>query len=316
MEEKLRKKQLRRNLAPMSRSLLLYYILMNVLVMAVVFWDAFLKFTITNTYDTLSDAIAAVFETNYWGYLLAIGIGLIILLAWKGTAFWKSEIWKPNREMEPKRLIFLVTWLFGAQLLFTAFNAVLDWVLGFWGLTTANAVEMATSVSDSPSMFFYACIAAPISEELLFRGLILRGLMPYGKKFAVFTSALLFGLYHGNLVQSPFAFLVGLIFAYTAAEYNIAWAMVLHVWNNMILGDTLDRLLAILHPLAADILDYILVSVLSIGWIVLTIIHRKKLLAWLRQGRMNWEALWQLFRCPSTIVLTVICIASMVMSIL
>ena len=53
-------------------------------------------------------------------------------------------------------------------------------------------------------------IVAPISEELIFRQVIykrLRGISPVW--VAVLISALLFGLYHGNLVQGIYAFIMG-----------------------------------------------------------------------------------------------------------
>lgn len=72
-------------------------------------------------------------------------------------------------------------------------------------------------------------------EEFFFRGAIMGGLMKYGKGFAVFTSALLFGLVHGNLVQMPFAFLVGLILGYAVILSGSVWTSVtIHFINNFL----------------------------------------------------------------------------------
>ena len=57
-------------------------------------------------------------------------------------------------------------------------------------------------------------IVAPISEELVFRQVIykrLRGISPVW--VAVIISALLFGFYHGNLVQGIYAFIMGCLLA-------------------------------------------------------------------------------------------------------
>lgn len=57
-------------------------------------------------------------------------------------------------------------------------------------------------------------IVAPISEELVFRQVIykrLRGISPVW--VAVMISALLFGFYHGNLVQGIYAFIMGCLLA-------------------------------------------------------------------------------------------------------
>jgi len=58
-------------------------------------------------------------------------------------------------------------------------------------------------------------IISPIAEELLFRGIVyghLRELL--GAGFAIFFSALLFAVYHGNLVQGVYALVLGAFMAY------------------------------------------------------------------------------------------------------
>lgn len=74
--------------------------------------------------------------------------------------------------------------------------------------------------------------------------------LPYGRKFALLSSALLFGLLHMNLSQGLFAFLMGLIFGgiylYTK---DIKLTMLIHFINNglaavsMILSENNELLL-------------------------------------------------------------------------
>lgn len=55
-------------------------------------------------------------------------------------------------------------------------------------------------------------ILVPVTEELIFRGLIyrrMRKLLPYGQ--AVILGALLFAVYHGNVIQMIFAFPMAVI---------------------------------------------------------------------------------------------------------
>lgn len=55
-------------------------------------------------------------------------------------------------------------------------------------------------------------VIAPIIEELIFRGVIMSGLMRnYKARYAVFFSALLFALFHLNPWQFPATFMLGLI---------------------------------------------------------------------------------------------------------
>ena len=77
-------------------------------------------------------------------------------------------------------------------------------------------------------------VIGPVLEEVIFRGAILRHLQPYGVNFAIVTQALLFGIYHLNLYQGPFAFLMGLIFGYVTLRFSIKWAILLHIANNTI----------------------------------------------------------------------------------
>jgi membrane protease YdiL (CAAX protease family) len=52
-------------------------------------------------------------------------------------------------------------------------------------------------------------IAAPIFEEILFRGVFLRNLEKYGGLLAIIFSAVMFGLWHTNYPQIPFAIIAG-----------------------------------------------------------------------------------------------------------
>ena len=78
-------------------------------------------------------------------------------------------------------------------------------------------------------------VAPAFIEEFLFRGVIMGSLLKFGKAFAIFTSAFLFGLVHGNLIQIPFAFMVGLVIGAMVVETNSIWTgVIIHFINNFI----------------------------------------------------------------------------------
>ena len=59
-------------------------------------------------------------------------------------------------------------------------------------------------------------LASPLLEELFFRGILYMRLKElFSPKTAGFLSAALFGLYHGNISQGIYGFLMGLILAYS-----------------------------------------------------------------------------------------------------
>lgn len=71
-------------------------------------------------------------------------------------------------------------------------------------------------------------IAAPVVEELLFRGLAHRRIEEYASfKVAMVVSALLFAIYHMNVVQGVYAFGFGLIASYVMNKFKTIWAPIL-----------------------------------------------------------------------------------------
>ena len=79
-----------------------------------------------------------------------------------------------------------------------------------------------------------AAVIAPLTEEFALRGIVMGSLRKYGEKFAIITSAVLFGLMHGNLRQIPFAFIVGLILGFAVIKTGSLWTGVaIHFLNNL-----------------------------------------------------------------------------------
>lgn len=85
--------------------------------------------------------------------------------------------------------------------------------------------------------FSYVAIAAPLIEEILYRGIILGGLSKYGEMPAVLLSALCFGLMHGNIPQAVAAFGTGLAYAMIAISCrSIMPSLVIHMLNNILVS--------------------------------------------------------------------------------
>lgn len=80
-------------------------------------------------------------------------------------------------------------------------------------------------------------IISPVVEEILFRYLIFgRAEKTLGTKIAMFASALFFGLYHGNLLQGIYAFIMGylMVYAYKKAD-NLITSVVFHMTANAVI---------------------------------------------------------------------------------
>ena len=78
-------------------------------------------------------------------------------------------------------------------------------------------------------------IVAALAEEIAMRGCIMQPLRKHGEAFAIVASACAFGLMHGNLVQAPFALIVGIGFGYIAIKTGSLWSVIIiHALNNFI----------------------------------------------------------------------------------
>ena len=76
-------------------------------------------------------------------------------------------------------------------------------------------------------------ILAPICEELLFRKFIIDRVVNYGEVTAMLVSALMFGLFHGNLAQFSYAFGIGIFFAFIYLRTGrIQYTIALHMMVN------------------------------------------------------------------------------------
>lgn len=76
----------------------------------------------------------------------------------------------------------------------------------------------------------------PIAEELVFRGLIFKRMRTLGgfMQAAVFSS-LVFGVFHGNMVQMLYGVFMGMLFAYVYEKYGSVKAPILaHITVNVI----------------------------------------------------------------------------------
>jgi len=95
-------------------------------------------------------------------------------------------------------------------------------------------LDVVTSIHPLAT-FLIIVICAPIMEELLFRKAIIDRTIKYGEGIALVFSGLLFGLFHGNLVQFAYAFWIGIAFGYVYVKTgNIKYTIFLHMCINFL----------------------------------------------------------------------------------
>ena len=301
------RKQIQRQMSVSGWAVLIYYGIVNVSVMAFLFVEVLGKLfqgLISEDYGSITDAVMQAAE-NAWGYFFAAAVGLLILLLWKKPRFLKEEIFAKGAPMKAWDFFTILCIFIGGQTVFQFVTMLLELLLNLFGFTIAEGLESLQSDPDNFSMFLYAGILAPVAEELLFRGLVQRTMLPFGKKLAILASSLTFGLYHGNLIQTPYAFVVGLVLGYVAVEYNILWAMVLHMINNLVLGDLLYRLLAGFSQDTVDMIVWGIIFAFFVAALILIIVRRKEIDEWQRREQIVRVYANCYFSSPATIVLLI-----------
>jgi len=171
-----------------------------------------------------------------------------------------------------------------------------------------NALDQLVEPT-SPATFVVVGLLGPIMEEWLFRGLVLRRLLPYGRVFAVVVSAGMFSLFHGNFFQMGYAFAVGLALAYvTVRTGSMVYAVIMHVWFN-----TYSTFLAFMlekSEIAATAGAALIMLAAAAGAVVLW--HKRKTIAYhLRPTPIKPEkTLLQLIKSPGIWLFALLCVGA------
>lgn len=284
MTDKQINRWLRRRFSAIGWLLLLYYGLMTLLTSITAMADAGKQYLWAFAAGDFSGNLDyARINGNAWGYIAAILVGFALLDAWKGRGFWKGEVLAKGAHMRISTFLCILCFCMGAQMVSSLWITLLELLMQTGGKSVMPVLESVAGSSDTFSMFLYASVVAPIWEELLFRGFVLRSLQPYGKRFAILGSAVLFGLFHGNLLQAPYAVLMGLLMGYITVEYSIVWSVLLHLFNNFVLADLLTRLTENWSEMAYGSLNLILFGGSALVSLVILLRNRAEIRAY-RKG--------------------------------
>ncbi len=111
------------------------------------------------------------------------------------------------------------------------FGSVLD---SFGNAPVMYESEYGTGFYGVALAVLSTAVVPALVEEFAMRGVVLGLLRRFGEGFAIIISSVVFGLMHGNLVQAPFAFIVGVGLGFVAVKGGSVWLSVLvHFVNNL-----------------------------------------------------------------------------------
>lgn len=317
MEAKAVMHDLRHKFSKNGWTLLIYYGIMNVSVLVAIILDALLLGLcyLRNPDSFQSDFIQTVLDRtagNGLGYLMACIIGGVVLLLWKKPEFCFHQIWTREKKMTIKVFFVLFCVFLSGQAIQILQMPFIELLIKQLGGSTSGLMESATAGSTTLSMFLYVAIFAPVFEEILFRGLILRNLSLYGKKFAILTSSFLFGIFHGNVIQTPYAFMVGLVLGYAAAEYGLVWSIVLHMFNNLVLGELPVLIADLIPPIYINLVLYGLIFGCAIVSLILAAVKWRKIAEYFRYRKIHPLCIKSFFSAKGVIVFTAVMFGNVV----
>ena len=133
------------------------------------------------------------------------------------------------------RLPILLIIGYGLQLAVSAVIAILSTAFPSLFSSYKELISSLAGTGVDTMTFIAVSFLAPIGEELLFRGVVFsyaRGALK--KKWAILFQAVLFGIYHLNLVQFVYALVIGYILGVLADRAgSIVPGIVLHVIINL-----------------------------------------------------------------------------------
>ena len=170
----------------------------------------FFYFAVSIAVAFLASFLAGIFGGTWlesdWGLYM---VGLVIPYLFAFPVFFlliRRKAAPGTFSPEKKKLPFrsLLKWFCIAQ-----FLMVLGNLLGlFWstviemltGAETTTTIDLV-STSDMLPVITMVVLLAPIVEELVFRKYVIDRMYPYGEKTAIFLSATVFAVMHGNLNQ-------------------------------------------------------------------------------------------------------------------
>lgn len=87
-------------------------------------------------------------------------------------------------------------------------------------LGTSTSLTTYYSTKYAVLSILYTCVVGPITEELFYRGFVLKAFSRVSQRFGIIISALFFGLSHGNIAQFVLAFIVGIFMGYIDIKHN------------------------------------------------------------------------------------------------
>ena len=179
------------------------------------------------------------FEKSDWYLYLSFLINPIafagiafVILRWKGTSVRKAI---KEEKCEAKYFLIAILMQFGLLALSELNVLFLDFLSQF-GYQPVEIILPSLDGFGFIGVLFTVAVLPAIFEEIIFRGLLLKGLRSFGTVGMILLSGALFALYHQNPAQTLYQFCCGVAFALVAVKAGSVLPTILsHFLNNALI---------------------------------------------------------------------------------
>jgi uncharacterized protein len=159
---------------------------------------------------------------------MVVYIGSFILVLWLGIIFRRSRKFSAKGG----------TWyLWPMLIIFTVLFAVIrEPMVNIWQSWEGSDKDILSGLDVlNPYLIVVTVLAAPVFEELIFRGIILDGFLKRYKPWtAIFLSSLIFGIAHLNIPQFINAMMIGILMGWVYWKTSsLLLTILIHFINNL-----------------------------------------------------------------------------------
>ena len=248
-----------RYLGNMSGLAVIVFLLFNTVVSTVLTLPGVYKLYTENAVFSAAFSIIASFIYMFVPFMI---VALLIRLRDKQVNFF------PFKKMNAKRALLSIP--IGLTVCIGA-NIVVNIIITLFENAGVKLSQQSDAMAEPKSAFALiitlvsTAVMPALLEEFAIRGVILQPARRYGMAFAIISSSVIFGIMHGNLIQAPFAFMVGLCFAFFAIKCDSLWiSVILHFINNgfsVIMGYLGERM----PESAFNLMYYIIIGVVALA---------------------------------------------------
>jgi uncharacterized protein len=162
-------------------------------------------------------------------FITVVGNGalFVALMAYKRIDY--RSLFHPSRSSVASTLITvsapILMMVPGLVLLAGAVNSV---VVALFPMSEADGARFIEMMDAGAVALISGCVLAPVLEEMLFRGIMLRSfLRRYSRTKAILLSSLLFGAAHMNVYQLATAFAIGIVAGWLYERCRSLWPCIL-----------------------------------------------------------------------------------------